>query len=237
MELKYKKHKKIMIWTWFFIAFYTIAVFVVLTQYVYENMFVNINLIFVEIWYDVRGCFRLLTIFYLFIMCFYFSFNRLDSSKSNNIYFYKGRPIYNDIWPLLLKSLKGYYFLFNFFLVWPSLFVAVSDFPILWNIWKIMLWISPILFYFLRFFIVDFIWSDRIVRKIFKWKDANVWNCPACHEYILKKPVASCPHCWMTKYSEWKLFCSKYCMYCGFKSVVGDFDFPRYCPHCGLRFK
>ena len=49
MELKYKKHKKIMLWTWFFIVFYTIAVFVILTQYVYDNMFVNINLVFVEI--------------------------------------------------------------------------------------------------------------------------------------------------------------------------------------------
>ena len=128
-------------------------------------------------------------------------------------------------------------FLFNFFLVWPSLFVAVSDFPLFWNIWKMVLWVSPILFYLLRFFVVDYIWSDRIVRKIFRWKDIDVWNCPACHEYILKKPIVCCSNCWMKKFSEWKLFNNKYCMHCWFKSAVGDFDFPKHCPHCWLRFK
>ena len=227
-----------MLWTWLFIVLYTIAVFVILTQYVYDNMFVNINFVFIEIWYDVRGCFWLLTIFYFLIVNFYLSFNRLENpSRFNRLVFYKGLPIFKfSIW-LLLKSLKGYYFLFNFFLVWPSLFVAVSDFPLFWNIWKMVLWVSPILFYLLRFFVVDYIWSDRIVRKIFRWKDIDVWNCPACHEYILKKPIVCCSNCWMKKFSEWKLFNNKYCMHCWFKSAVGDFDFPKHCPHCWLRFK
>ena len=235
-----------MLWTWFFIMLYTVAVFVILSQYVYKNMVVKLDFFFVEIWYDVWGCFRILTIFYFFIVNLYFSFYWLDSSRFNRLSFFKGQSVYKiGVWSFkkafdvssLIKALKGYYFLFNFFLVWPSLFVAASNFPFLWNIWKIVLWVSPILFYFLCFFIVDFIWSDRIVRKIFKWKDADIWNCPVCHEYILKKPVFYCSNCWMTKYREWKLLSGKYCIHCWFKSCVDDFDFPKYCPHCGLRFK
>ena len=49
MQVQYEKHKKIMIRTWFFIVLYTAFIFIIFTQYVYNNMFVELDFYFVEI--------------------------------------------------------------------------------------------------------------------------------------------------------------------------------------------
>lgn len=218
MGMQYKKHKKIMFRTWLFIILYTFFIFIIFTQYVYDNMFVELDFYFIKIWYDLRGAFWLLTLFYLSFCNIKLSIKKVTWCKI-------------DI-KLLFDFLKNYYILFNFFLIWPALFVAVSDFPILWNFWKILLWVSPFLFYILRIFIVDFIWSDKFVRWFFRWKDVEVWSCPWCHEYILRKPIFYCPNCGNIKHGERWL-----CRSCGLSSKILDFDFPNFCPHCGLWFK
>lgn len=207
-----------MVWTRFFIVLYTAIIFVVFTQYVYNNMFVELDFSFVEIWYDLWGAFWILTLFY-------WVFLNVKLAVKN---FYGDKM---DV-KILIIALRNYYLLFNFFLIWPALFVAVSDFPFLWNFWKILLWVSPILFYIFRVFVVDLIWSDKIVHWLFRSKDMEVWSCPWCHEYILRKPIFYCPHCGSLKHGE-RWFCKS----CWFTSKILDFDFPKFCPHCGLWFK
>lgn len=218
MQVQYEKHKKIMIRTWCFIVLYTAFIFIIFTQYVYNNMFVELDFYFVEIWYDLWWAFWLLSLFYPLFWYIKVLTKKLSWSKI-------------DI-KLLLKFLKNYYILFNFFLIWPALFVVVSDFPFLWNFWKILLWVSPFLFYILRIFIVDFVWSGKFISWFLKSKDKEVWSCPWCHQYILKKPNFYCSNCGHLKYGERWL-----CDSCGFSSKVSDFDFPNFCPHCGLWFK
>lgn len=65
MQMQYEEHKKIMLRTWLFILLYTAFVFIILSQYVYHNMFIELDFFFVEIGYDIRGAFWLLTLFYL----------------------------------------------------------------------------------------------------------------------------------------------------------------------------
>ena len=157
MQVQYEKHKKIMVRTWLFIVLYTAIIFIIFSQYVYNNMFVELDFFFVEIWYDLWGAFWALTLFYCVFLNIKLSIKRRSWDKM-------------DL-KMLVKSLRNYYLLFNFFLIWPALFVAVSDFPFLWNFWKILLWVSPLLIYILRIFLVDFIWSDKVVRWFFRSKD------------------------------------------------------------------
>lgn len=65
MQMQYKEHKKIKLRTRLFILLYTAFVFVILSQYVYHNMFIELDFFFVEIGYDIRGAFWFLTLFYL----------------------------------------------------------------------------------------------------------------------------------------------------------------------------
>ena len=118
-----------------------------------------------------------------------------------------------------------------------SLAAALSDLTFLWKLWKIIFWLSPLLFYFLRMYTVDFVWSGQFVRGIFKSKDIDVRNCPQCHEYILKKPIRYCPHCATDRFSSNGAGYNKHCKNCGFVLKIHDFDFPCCCPHCGLAFK
>lgn len=224
MYLKYMKHKKIVSWTWFFLVLYTVAIFIIFTQYVYENMFVYLDFYYIRIWYDVWGWFWFLTIYYLLFVNIYLSFTK--RFPWNKMEF---RSLFN--------ILKIYYFLFNFFLIWPALFTVISDFPFGWNLWKVILWLSPILFYCICFAFVDFVRSGKIVRGIFKSKDVGVRSCPGCHSYIMKKPIRFCPHCWN---DSWALDGHSFinlCRKCGFFMKVKETDFPNFCPHCGLSFK
>ena len=228
MKLKFEKHKKVVLWSWFFLVFYTFVVFIVLTQYIFNDTVIELDLFFVKYVYDVKIMSVVFTFFYLVIV--YSSYSDYIKESHSNRLNHKANP------KLFANLLKRYCILFNFFFVWPLLFTAVSDFP-LWSAWKIVLWISPLLFYFLRLLLINFVWSAKFVRKFFKWKDSDVWNCPACHEYILKRPVSYCFNCWNKIFDAKSLFDNKYCKYCFSKYKVKDFDFPRYCPHCWLRFK
>lgn len=49
MQVQYEKHKKIMVRTWLFIVLYTAIIFIIFSQYVYNNMFVELDFFFVEI--------------------------------------------------------------------------------------------------------------------------------------------------------------------------------------------
>lgn len=217
MQTQYKKHKKIMFRNWFFILLYSFSIFWFFSNCVYKDVPLNS-------WF-----FESITWFDLWVFSWIFLFVVLILLK---IYEALSNPLWDKIVKIPRKFLRNMYFLYNFLFLWPLLFKSISDLTLFWWFWRIILWLSPFLFYVFRFFAADFVWSDKFVRWLFRLKDIRVWSCPCCHEYILKKPNSYCPNCGNEKHGEkW------YCLSCGFDSRVLDFDFPNFCPHCGLWFK
>jgi len=131
------------------------------------------------------------------------------------------------------------YFLFYFIFLWPVLEQTIENITFFSKICKIIFWISPFLLMLFRTSIVDFLWSGNLIHRWFKIKDSEIRNCPWCHEYILKKPIRFCPHCWN---DCWALDSGgnslvHVCNNCGFFIKIKEIDFPNFCPHCGLWFK
>ncbi len=209
MQLKYEKHKKLMKWTRFFVVLYSVFVFFIFAKY--------LNFAVYRLWFRFE-----ITHFFVLFLVFVFAYFLQCFLKRKKI------PS---------KSFMIVYFSFYFLFLCPVLFAALSDLTFLWKLWKIIFWLSPLLFYFLRMYTVDFVWSGQFVRGIFKSKDIDVRNCPQCHEYILKKPIRYCPHCATDRFSSNGAGYNKHCKNCGFVLKIHDFDFPCCCPYCGLAFK
>lgn len=129
------------------------------------------------------------------------------------------------------------YFLFYSLFLFPVLLSVISEIGFLWNLFSILFGISPFFFIIFRSYLIDFFWSWMFIRRWFSKKDADVWNCPQCHVYILKKPVRYCPHCGADRGSTQWFGYVTYCHKCWFTMKIRDFDFPCCCPHCGLPFR
>ena len=129
------------------------------------------------------------------------------------------------------------YYLFFFIFLWPVIEATIDGIPVIAKIWKIIFSMSPFLFLLFRSSLTDFIWSGYIVRKWFKVKDSEVWNCPWCHWYIMKKPIRYCPHCGNDSLALDGQSFVHLCRNCWFFMKIKETDFPNFCPHCGLSFK
>ena len=129
------------------------------------------------------------------------------------------------------------YFLFYFIFLWPVVETTIDDIPFVAKILRIVLSLSPFLLLLLRSSFTDFLWSGYFIRRWFKIKDSEVWNCPWCHWYIMKKPIRFCPHCGCDTWAIWNWSLIHVCKNCGSMVKIKEMDFPNFCPHCGLGFK
>lgn len=129
------------------------------------------------------------------------------------------------------------YFLFYFIFLWPVVESVIDDIPVIAKIWKIIFSISPFLLLLFRSSFTDFLWSGYLIRRWFKIKDSEVWNCPWCHWYIMKKPIRFCPHCGCDTWALDSKSLVHVCKNCGSFVKIKELDFPNFCPHCGLWFK
>ena len=262
MILKYKWHRKMMIWTRFFIVLYSVLVFFFLVHFHHVEYYINWNLV--------------LLLILIFWICFFsfsvwgtwsdFFWSSVDKSVSSVafilvviavlvwafawLFCYDIAPIeqvflifvifiwlyfvlcFLDRRTITRNTLLFIYFIFYFLFLSPVLFQVVSDLWIFWKIWNFLFWMSPMFLIIFRTTLVDFLGSWFFIRKFFLKKDSEIWNCPQCHCHIIKKPFRFCPHCWNDKCGS-----SMYCESCWFSSKIRDFDFPNYCPHCGLSFR
>ena len=259
MRLKYKWHRKIMVWTRFAVVLYSALVFLLLINlhsveyflrtdlvivlfslfwvFIFFSCFFDANLNLLLMWF-IRAV-PLLVLFMILISIAFF-----DG-------FFSGYQI--TIWKTFLlfvvlvciyilsclfvkkqikkNSLLVIYFVFYSIFLFPVLLEVISDVNFIWKFWNLLFWLSPLLLFFFRSSLADFIWSWLFVRKIFTKKDLLVWTCPICRKYILSKPIRFCPRCGNDKR---KGQCLHFYCTCWFFMKVGDFDFPNHCPHCGV---
>ena len=129
------------------------------------------------------------------------------------------------------------YFIFFFVFLWPVVEASIDGIPVVAKIWKILFSISPFLMILFRSSFTDFLWSGYFIRRRFKIKDSEVWNCPGCHWYIMKKPIRYCPHCGNDSWALDNHLMIRLCKKCGSFMKIRETDFPNFCPHCGLAFK
>ena len=129
------------------------------------------------------------------------------------------------------------YFIFFFIFLWPVVEASIDGIPIFAKIFKILFSISPFLVLLFRSSFTDFLWSGYLIRRWFRIKDSEVWNCPGCHWYIMKKPIRFCPNCWCDSFALDNKSFVHICKNCGFFMKIKETDFPNFCPHCGLAFK
>lgn len=267
MRLKYKRHRRIMIWTWFFIVLYSVLVFFLLVHFHQ-----------VEYYFDWTLVILLSLIFWISILFSVFRNENNDLMSKNLdksmvlfvwmavvflivvgsltwVLNYDYIPIEDTflifmilvLWYLLLcffweknitkNTLLIVYFIFYSMFLFPVLSQAIEKVGFLWRLWNLLFWVSPLLLVIFRSYLVDFFSSWFFIRKLFLKKDSEIWNCPNCHCHIIKKPFIYCPHCGNDRYNSnsWKN--NIYCNSCGFPFKIWDFDFPNYCPHCGLSFR
>lgn len=267
MNLKYKRHRRMMIWTWFFIVLYSMLVFFLLVHF--HQVEYYFNFIFVIL---LSSCFLL----GMFFSIFRNGNNDVMGKNIDKLMFFfvwvaviflvvvgsltwvlncDYVPIEDAflifvilvLWYFLLcffwekmvtkNTLLILYFIFYSVFVFPVLSQAISDLGILWKLWNSLFWISPLLLVLFRTSLVDFLGSWFFIRKLFSKKDSEIWNCPQCHSYIMKRPFIFCPHCGNEKDNSKITRNSIYCGCCWFSLKIRDFDFPNYCPHCGLSFR
>lgn len=129
------------------------------------------------------------------------------------------------------------YFIFFFMFLWPVVESSIDWIPLIAKIWKILFSLSPFLLLLFRTSFTDFLWSGYLIRRRFRIKDSQVWNCPGCHWYIMKKPIRFCPYCGC---DTWAMDTGSFvhvCKNCGNFIKIKEVDFPNFCPHCGLWFK
>lgn len=129
------------------------------------------------------------------------------------------------------------YFLFFSIFLWPVVEASIDGIPIIAKIWKILFSLSPFLLLLFRTSFTDFLWSGYLIRRRFRIKDSQVWNCPWCHWYIMKKPIRYCPHCGCDIWAMDSWSFVHVCKNCGNFIKIKELDFPKYCPHCGLCFR
>ena len=267
MRLKYKRHKRMMIWTWIFIVLYSVLVFFLLVHFHQVEYYLNwtfVILLALGFWIGIfhslfwnendnmlnRNLDKSMVVFAWMLVLFLIVIGSLSWVLN-----YDFIPI-EDVFLIFVILVLWYFFLcffwektitkntllflyliFYFVFLWPVLLQAISNLGVLWKFWNFLFWISPLFFVIFRTSLVDFIGSWFFIRKFFLKKDSEIWNCPKCHYHILKKPITFCPHCWNERYGSHSFSNSIYCESCGFSFRIGDFDFPNYCPHCGLSFR
>lgn len=267
MTLKYKWHCKMMAWTWLFIAFYSVLVFFLLVHFHQVEYYVNWNIVIllsIVLWicflvslvWDTCGdltsknidksmaSIGVIAVVVGVIICSMLWLFYYEKAPIEDVFFIF--VIFVGLYFLLCfigkktvtrNILLFIYLVFYFAFLYPVLLQAISNLWIFWKLWNLLFWVSPLFLVVFRTYLVDFIGSWFFIRKFFLKKDSEIWNCPQCHYHILKNPVLFCPHCGNPKYSSKSLNNDFYCNCCWFKFKIRDFDFPNYCPHCGLSFR
>ena len=256
-----------MVWTWIFIALYSVSVFLFLLHFHQVEYYLNWGLVLllliifwiylfcVWIWTAGNGMFwssvdkLMISVWFMIaviVVLIYSIVLVFDSNLASIQYVFLIFVIYILLYFILCifdkKTIKSdtlvfIYLIFYFVFLCPVLFQAISNLWILWKLWNFLFWISPLFLTLFRTYLVDFLGSWFFIRKYFLDKDSEIWNCPKCHFHIIKKPFRFCPHCGNDKYSSHSLNNSIYCNSCWFAFKIKDFDFPNYCPHCGLSFR
>lgn len=267
MKLKYKRHRRMMIWTWFFIVLYSVWVFFLLLHFHNVEYYLNWGVVFwlfitfgiyllsVSVWTAWNDIFwkwvdkimisvGLIIVVIAVIFCSVVWFFGSDLAPIQYVFliFVVFVILYLflcffDKKPVKVESLLFIYLIFYFVFLCPVLFQAISNLWIFWKLCNFIFWVSPLFLVLLRTYLVDFVGSGFFIRKFFLEKDSEIWNCPQCHRHITKKPLQFCPHCWNERYCGKILKNNIYCESCGFSFKIRDFDFPNYCPHCGLSFR
>lgn len=218
MKKKYKLHKKTMMKIQIFVILYH---FIVLFYYIcrlyrYKSvefgLFMQNKILFV--WF---------VSLFIFIYDFVYILHVIDSTPKKR---------YRRNYRTPMELLRANYLFFNLFFIWPIIFIFFLNFNLsfFWVIWNVMIWFSPFILS-LRPFVVNIFW----LCTLFGDKDVELWKCPECWKYILKKPIIYCSNCWNAK--NLVFFNRFYCKDCGLEPKVEDFDFPNFCPHCGVPFK
>ena len=263
MLLKYKWHRKIMVWMRFFVVLYSLLVFLFLVNFYHIDYYFRADMIiwvyvllwvslFFFFWFDESVDFfkvwivevpavLFITLLIVVLLFFSGSFDFQISIWHTFFLFTLFICVYLFLCIVLKKKITRstlliIYFIFYSIFLFPVLLEIVSQAGLLWKLWSMLFWLSPFLLYIFRASLVDVLWSGVFIRRLFSKKDLEVWNCPRCRSYILKKPIKFCPHCGTDKFGiNW--WYNVYCRNCWFHLRVRDFDFPDYCPHCGLSFR
>lgn len=266
MNLKYKRHRKIMIRTWLFIVLYSVLVFFLLVHYHQVEYYFNwtfVILLSLSFWIGILlSIFRngnndamwksldksmiffawilVLLLIVIGSLTWVFNYDLIPIEDTFLVFviLVLGYFLLCFFWEKTItkNTLLIVYFIFYSVFLFPVLFQAITNLGFLWKLWNLLIWISPLFLAIFRSYLVDFFCSWYFIRKLFLKKDSEIWNCPNCHCHIIKKPITFCPHCWSKRYSTHVLNNSIFCNNCWFVFKVRDFDFPNYCPHCGLPF-
>ena len=262
MNLKYKRHRRIMAWTWFFIVLYSVLVFFLLVHFHQVEYYLNwnfvivlavgfwIGIIFSLFWDENNDMMSKHLDKSMIVFACILGFLFIVFGSLTWVFNWGSIPIENVflifvvfvLWYFLLcffsekmitkNTLLFVYFIFYSIFLFPVLSQAVTNLAFLWILWNFLLWMSPLLLLIFRASLADFLCSGYFIRKFFLKKDSEIWNCPQCHCHIMRKPFWFCPHCWNVRLGS-----SFYCENCWFSTKIKDFDFPNYCPHCRLSFR
>ena len=249
MYLKYRKHRKIANLSLACIFLYSILVFLILTRFCTIQFEIG-NVPKICLMVFTFGVFivmlaKSVDTAWLFWISMLFLFNFIYNSGSILHLFLLFLWTSVSFFILCFLDKKSIsrddvlliYFIFFFIFLWPVAEASIDGIPIVAKIWKILFSLSPFLLLLFRSSFIDFLWSGYLIRRWFKIKDSEVWNCPGCHWYIMKKPVRFCPHCWCdSRALDTKSFVHV-CKNCGSFMKIKETDFPNFCPHCGLAFK
>lgn len=258
MCLKYRKHKKIANLSLACIFLYSILVFLILTRFCtiefeiseFSKIFLIVFAVIILVLmllsshFFNKFAFSVLMVVLVFWMTLTIAFAELYDNSILHLFllflwislcffilcFSNNRRISRENVLLI-------YFIFFFVFLRPVVEASIEGVHVVAKIWKILFSISPFLMLLFRTSFTDFLWSGYLIRRWFRIKDSEVWNCPGCRWYIMKRPIRFCPHCGNDSWALDNHLMIHLCKNCGSFMKIKETDFPNFCPHCGLAFK